>query len=313
MSTARIDHILCPTDFSPFSGQALRHAIALTQSFHAHLKVIHVIPEVFLRGESVYASDSWILTPDVRQAVEAEMQRFLQPARDAGIDHETEIRSGTPWTEILVAAKEKPSDLVVLGSHGHGGLHRLVLGSVAEKLIRSLPCAVMSVRHEGGPTSLTPGRIAHILCATDFSETSNQTFETAIAIASRNGAKVTLLHVIERFPDVKAVEYGALGADPSNPGLERHAVERLQQLIASVDARGVEIEPKAKVGRAYKEILTMAATEPTDLIMIGAQGHGVIEHLLFGSNAHHVVRAATCPVLTVRMRSKDDDGARTEA
>ncbi|MEO6401157.1 MAG: universal stress protein [Vicinamibacteria bacterium] len=306
MTKVNIERILYPTDFSPFSVQALRHALAFAKLFQARLKVVHVIPEVFLRGESVYASASWLLTPEIRQNVEEEMRRFLQPARDARIDHETEIRSGDPWKEVLLSAEEMPADLVVLGTHGHGGLDRFVLGSVAEKLIRRLPCPVMSVSQEEGRTWAAPGLISRILCAFDFSDTSNQSLDLAIAIASRNGAEVTLLHVIELFPDVKAITYGASASDdPSHRDLERHAVSRLQKVIAEADIKGVRIEPRAVVGRAYKEILRIAASETFDLIMIGAQGHGAIEHFLFGSNAQHIVRAATCPVLTVRAPKHD--------
>lgn len=306
MTTATIDRILYPTDFSPFSVQALRHALALAKSFKARLKVVHVIPEVFLKGESIYASASWLLTPEVRQSVEEEMHRFLGPAREARIDHETEIRVGNPWKEVLAAAEEMPADMVVLGTHGHGGLDRLVLGSVAEKLIQRLPCSVMSVSREEGRTWAAPGLISRILCAFDSFDTSSPVLDMAIAIASKCKAELTLLHVVEQFRDIQAVTYGGMaGIDPTSNDLERYAVERLRQVIAGADVKGVQIETRAVVGRAYKEILRMAATGPTDLIMIGAQGHGVIEHLRFGSNAQHIVRAATCPVLTVRASTHD--------
>ncbi len=132
MTGASIDRILCPTDFSLFSSQALRHALALARAFHARLKVVHVILDSIPGVEAVYGGVPWLPTAADRQRVDEEMHRFLEPAREARVDHETEVREGEPWREIVDAAREMEADLVVMGTHGRGGFEHLVLGSVAE-------------------------------------------------------------------------------------------------------------------------------------------------------------------------------------
>ena len=294
-----VDRILFPTDFSPFSAHALRHALALARRFKARLKVVHVIPHVFPSGEADYFVAPWLMTPETRQHIDDELRRFLTPAREARVDHQTEVCEGDPWREIAQLAEEMPADLVVMGTHGRGGLERLFLGSVAEKLIRRLPCPVLTVCHEEGRTWDAPGLITRIVCATDFSETSGEALRLALTFADGDDSQMTLLHVVESVPDFgEALAIPHVG--PLRQDLETAAHERLRKMIEGAASEGVKITPRVVFGRAYKEILRVAAEERADLLVVGAQGHGVIEHMLSGSNAQHVIRGATCPVLTVR-------------
>ena len=303
MMTTRttIDRILFPTDFSPFSAHALRHAMALARRFKARLKAVHVIPHVFPAGDSDYFAAPWLMTPETRKNVEEEMRRFLAPVREARINHETEVCEGDPWREVVSLAEEMPADLVVMGTHGRGGLEHLFLGSVAEKLIRRLPCPVLTVCHEEGRTWEAPGLITRIVCATDFSETSAEAVQMALGFAQENQAELTLLNVVEGAPDFGDPTYIALPyMGPLRQDLEKAARERLQRMVEGASGTGVKVETRVAFGRAYKEILRVAAEVRADLVVVGAQGHGVIEHMLSGSNAQHVIRGATCPVLTVR-------------
>src|SRR6185369_13662644 len=117
------------------------------------------------------------------------------------ITYETEVCEGEPWREIVSLAEEMPSDLVVMGTHGRGGLEQLLLGSVAEKLIPRLPCPVLTVCHEEGRTWDAPGLVSRVVCATDFSETSSETLRVALSFAEPSGSEVILFHVVEGAPD----------------------------------------------------------------------------------------------------------------
>ena len=301
MASASIDRILCPTDFSVFSIQALRHALALARTFHSRMKVVHVMLDSIPGVEAVYGGAPWLPTADDRRRVDEEMRRFLEPAREARVDHETEVREGEPWREIVDAAVEMEADLVVMGTHGRGGFEHLVIGSVAEKLIRRLPCPVLTVSHEEARTWAAPGLVTRILCATDFSGMSAEALRVALALAERHRAPITLLHVVESLPDRDAAAHRALlDLDSLRADLERRATERLRRIIADMAAPHVAFETRVAAGCVHREILRTAAEERADLIVIGAQGHGILAHLLSGSNAQHVIRAATCPVLTVR-------------
>lgn len=299
---AAIERILFPTDFSPFAAQALRHALALAQKFKARLKVVYVIPQMLRLSDSAYTAEPWLITPEARRQVEQDMREFLQPLREARLDHEVEIGEGEPWQEILTMAHQMSADLVVMGTHGRSGLERLFLGSVAEKLIRRLPCPVLTVSHEEGRTWEAPGLVTRILCATDFSETSTLALDLALALNEAYSAEITVVHVVESFPDFGDPRYPSLPALGNlREDYERKAEERLQGVLASAGESG-RVRGLVVSGRAYKEILRLAATERADLIVIGAQGHGALEHLLSGSNAQHIIRRATCPVLSVRPR-----------
>lgn len=301
MTATQFQRVLCPTDFSHFSAQALRHAVALARQFGSRLKVVHVIPQLFPDGESLYASAPWLTTPEIRQRVNEEMKTFLEPLRVARINHEIEIREGDPWREIVTAADEMAADLAVLGTHGRGGLDRLFLGSVAEKLVRRLPCPVLSVSHEEGLTWAAPGLVTRIVCATDFSPISIEAFHMALGLARRFKAEITLLHVVENLPDIKDPTYvPILDIGPLRDDLDQGATTRMKALIAEAGDLAAKIEPRVAFGRAYKEVLRCSVEERADLLVIGAQGHGVFEHMFFGSNAQHMIRGATCPVLTVR-------------
>lgn len=304
MNHPPIERVLCPTDFSPFSTQALRHALALTRQFGSRLKVLHVISHSVPSAEARYRSAPWAATPEFRDRIDEEMREFLQPLREARIDHEIEVREGDPWRGILDASVEMSSDLVVLGTHGRSGLERLFLGSVTEKLVRRLPCPVLTVSHEEGRTWAAPGLIKAILCATDFSETSNEAFRMAVAFAEAFDARITLLHAVESLPDFgEATRIATLDVRPLRDDLEYEARERLDKAVAEVSENAFRVTPRVECGRAYREILRTAAEERSDLVVIGAQGHGLVEHMLSGSNAQHVIRSATCPVLTARTKS----------
>jgi nucleotide-binding universal stress UspA family protein len=305
MTTAFVpfERILLPTDFSGFSTQALRHALALARKFNARLKVVHVIQGFYPVGDAMLTAAP---PAEGRKMAENDAHAFMAPARDVGIDYDLEIREGNPWREILAAAAEMPADLVVMGTHGRGGPERFLLGSVAEKLSHRLPCPVMTVCHDEGKAFEAPSLIARVLCATDFSENSERASRFALALAASLGAKVTLLHSIEHMPDLGAARYRMVVPDvePLLKEIERAASERLGKAADALKGEFADVEITARLGAgpAYKEIVRVADDERADLIVIGAQGHGMFEHLLSGSNAQQVIRRATCAVLTVRPR-----------
>jgi nucleotide-binding universal stress UspA family protein len=237
----------------------------------------------------------------LRKEAEEEMERFLAPAREVRLDYEVELVEGDPAREIQAAAEEWPAHLVVMGTHGRGGLERLVLGSVTEKLMRRLPCSVLSVCHEEGRTWEAPGLVRRILCPTDFSEAAALATNHALSLAERLGADLTLLHVIEGVPVPGEPLYRVVPeAEPLRQALEERARAQLRAAAPPDLGPRLRLRERLVVGRAYSEILRAAAEERPDLIVMGAQGDGPLGHMLFGANAHHVVREATCPVLTVR-------------
>jgi nucleotide-binding universal stress UspA family protein len=297
MTPSRIEHILCPTDYSEFSDRALLHAIALARAFEAKLKVVHVIPYLASGFESAYGAAPWLMTPEIRENARTTMDQFLAPARAARVDHTSEVREGNPWEEVLAAARETRADVVVLGTHGRGGFDRLLIGSVAEKLIRRLDCSVLAVCHESGHALKAPHEIRRIVIATDFASSSLKGLSDGLAIARKTGADVTVVHAIEHAPEPHAHPEAA----SYRAALLEEGLSKVKQALAEAGGEPRDT-PRIAFGRPSEQILDVAASEGADLIVMGAQGHGMIEHLISGSNTQHVIRNASCPVLIARHR-----------
>jgi nucleotide-binding universal stress UspA family protein len=136
----------------------------------------------------------------------------------------------------------------------------------------------------------------------DFSATSDRALRYAFSLAEEAKARMTLLHVLEWFPDQEIREHRHFDVPEYRRFLEEDARRRLAEAIPE-DVR-TWCEPTAKVacGKAYREILGVAADEASDAIVMGVHGRGAFDLALFGSTTNHVVRQAHCPVLTVRGR-----------
>jgi nucleotide-binding universal stress UspA family protein len=153
--------VLVPTDFSPPSRRALACGQSLARVFGASLHVLHAVEEPLAQGWAGYTLP--IMLEPLRAEAMAEERRRLEQAvpsceRD---DPPTElvVRVGDPAHSIVDFARERGVDVIVMGTHGRGGVAHLLLGSVAERVVREAPCAVLTVR-EKEAASLAVGRTA---------------------------------------------------------------------------------------------------------------------------------------------------------
>jgi nucleotide-binding universal stress UspA family protein len=135
--------ILVPTDFSPHAEQALQEALALATRDKAHVLLVHVLPLLTFAWGEEWALAQTDLEDKIR--TDAEEQLAAIAAQHPGL-METCVRWGDPSTAICLVAKERQSDLIVMSTHGRTGLARVFIGSVAERVVRYAPCAVLIVR-----------------------------------------------------------------------------------------------------------------------------------------------------------------------
>jgi len=302
----QLKNILCPIDFSDFSARALRHAVAMAWRYDALLSVLHVVPNpVIYGGEMTYFPPPVFDHTAIRKQAAQELRRFVEPALLDRVRVAQEVKDGVPWRVIRASAETLKADLLVMGTHGVSGFEHLLLGSVTEKVLRSVECPVLTVCHEEGRTWQAPGLISRILCATDLSDSSAATIAFALSLAAENQAQVRFLHVIESLPQVGERVYPPpFEIGPLRNELMQMAARKLHDAIPD-DARAwCGIEERVEVGTAYKAILRLAAEDQPDMIVMGSQTRLSLGDLLFGSTSQHVVRAATCPVLTVRPSRK---------
>jgi nucleotide-binding universal stress UspA family protein len=142
----RMRHILVPTDFSEGSTEAFETALDMARDSGARLTLFHVhhVPTM------VFPDVILPLTPELMQNVQHSADLVLDQLREravaAGVDTDCKTTFGSTHTEIIDAAEELGVDLIVIGTHGRGGLSHALLGSVAEKVVRKAPCPVLTVR-----------------------------------------------------------------------------------------------------------------------------------------------------------------------
>jgi nucleotide-binding universal stress UspA family protein len=146
-------HFLVPTDFSAFADQALDYAIRLARTFNARLTLLHIIQPVPMAGVDmgVALPETYLL--ELEEAVQGSMEAALARVTAAGLTGERVVLYGVPFQEIVETAKARQVDIIVMGTHGRTGLMHVLLGSVAEKVVRLAPCSVLVVR----PLANAPG------------------------------------------------------------------------------------------------------------------------------------------------------------
>jgi len=144
-----IRKILCPVDFSENSEHALDYAIAFAEANKARLQILHVMePPVYAMPSYPVVSDFAVeAVREFRKSCEDRLQELTERVRERYPDIESSLVTGTPFIEIIATAKEEDVDLLVLGTHGRTGLAHMLVGSVAEKIVRKAPCPVLTVRH----------------------------------------------------------------------------------------------------------------------------------------------------------------------
>jgi nucleotide-binding universal stress UspA family protein len=135
--------ILVPTDFSDPSGSALTYARAFGETFGAALHLLHVIDEALFFA--------WEAPPlardDIETSARRQLEQLLTDAERQRFNATLVLRTGSPFVEIVRYAREQNIDLIVMGTHGRGPIAHMLIGSVAEKVVRKAPCPVLTVRH----------------------------------------------------------------------------------------------------------------------------------------------------------------------
>jgi len=145
----QIQRILCPVDFSDSSDHALRYASALAETFGAELTLLHVVAPIVaaLPGETALPNT---LQADIDELADACRERLEQTVGKlvaSGLTVQHKVLNGVPFIEIIRYAREVETDLIVMGTHGRTGFGHLLIGSVAERVVRKAPCPVLTVKH----------------------------------------------------------------------------------------------------------------------------------------------------------------------
>jgi nucleotide-binding universal stress UspA family protein len=269
--------------------------------YDARLTALHVVPTfepMEVRAGALF-DPVRIVEPMPREEVLEALGQALEGA-GVGSDEAAVVAEAGPTAETIVdQVVTRDADLLVIGTHGRGGLERFLLGSVADEVLRNAPCPVLTVPPHAPASPSAPVTLRHIVCPVDFSPAALQAVGFALDLGRRAKASVTLLHAIEWLADEEPRELVHFNVPEFRQHLVDKARDRLDALLAQEpDAAGL-VEPMVVLGRAYRQVLRVAADQGAELIVMGALGRGEPGLTRFGSTTHQVVRAASCPVLTV--------------
>jgi nucleotide-binding universal stress UspA family protein len=292
-----IRHILCPLDLSDASPTIYRYATALAIRYRASLTVLELLWVGFPVGQP--AGQAPVLTPAELEEYDAELDRFVGEHTPRDLEVRKVLRETPIVSGILQEAKAGPADLIVIGTHGRGGFARLVLGSVAEKVIRLAPCPVLIVPTRARGAAAEGAPFKTIVCALDFSPASLVGLRHALSLAQESGSRLCLVHVLD-WPTDRPVPPG-LGPELASVRRSTEDAARLELKAAVTEEarQWCDCREEVAVGRPYEEILRIASERDADLIVLGMHGRTIVERALFGSTATQVVRRSSCPVLTV--------------
>jgi nucleotide-binding universal stress UspA family protein len=214
------------------------------------------------------------------------------------------IRAGRPHEQIINLAREINADLITLATRGHSGLKHLLLGSTAERVVRSAPCPVLVVRKrkQKAKGSREPFAIRTILVPTDFSRCSLAGAEYAAFLAGKLNATLRLFHAIYPYTNYVFVDRAGVRVSGLAEAMEETARQEMDALKQMEFLRGLTVQTETLPGTAVDEICAAAGSPDVDLIVISSHGRTGLKHALIGSVAEHIVRYADRPVLVVPSR-----------
>src|SRR5260370_8385112 len=285
-----LKNILFATDFSQAADAAAPIAIQIARRYGAKVYGVHVNRFDDYTG---VAPNAWAAMAEAAEKETKEDAGRLNEQLQ-GIEHEVVIGKGNIWEFLSSLIKYKEIDFIVLGTRGRTGLGKVILGSVAEQILRQSPCPVLTVGPHVNLWSDEYAKMREILYATDLAADFPIAAPYAISLAQENQAHLVLLHVIE---DAKA---GDLVDSPEVVDLKDR---KLQQLVT--EQAGLWCDPTYIVeqGPGAEKILDVAKRRHTDLIVLGARpAKGLATHLNIGP-VHKGGSQATCPVLPCRALS----------
>lgn len=263
--------ILVSTDGSPESESAFAAIMPLVRAYAPEVTVLYVFED-----------------PEASFMPPAHVARTCGALRANNVNASLELREGLPAEEILQVARSKNVDLIAMSTHGRGGVVRLIVGSVAEEVLRRTEIPLLVTR---------PGTTVHewsrIVVALDGSERSESILPEAARLSQKLGARMDVLRVAMPVVAAGAGE-APIMLPPEDPlPYLNGVVKRLKE--QGVDARAVACE-----GRASEQILRHVTESGASLLCMTTHGRSGLARILLGSVAEEVVRKAPCPVLLQR-------------
>ncbi|HEX6086190.1 MAG TPA: universal stress protein [Thermoanaerobaculia bacterium] len=277
MTTASLQRILVPTDLSDFATASLGWARLFQRRLGGRLTLLYAnqpwVPFDIIEGPAAYALQT---SPEFRQRVVRDLREYVTThLPDAGDTVETRIVDDAPARAILETADAIDADLIVMGTHGRTGWRRVLLGSVAEKVVHHTDRRVLCIPPGAAPS------IGKIVCPVNFTAIARTALEEAATLAATFDAELLVVHVTDAAEDGRDVE-GEFAA-----WIEPHVRTRCR--YTHVVAHG----------NAAEETISAAHEAQADLIVLGSRHHRFADASVIGATTERVIRFAKRPVMAV--------------
>jgi nucleotide-binding universal stress UspA family protein len=283
-----VDRILGAVDLGPISPDIIRWSGLFGSTFGSQIEVFHVYwfdypPYITQSLAESLLSDSELR----RKAIEEELSTLAKEYLPSKAKWSLGIAEGQTTTALLARLEAEPVDLVALGSHGRSGIARLMLGSVAESLIRSVTIPVLVIR-SGSDTRSEPA-VREIMVPVNFTSHSKRGVEIGAYLASKFGARLHIIHALE------------------GQGFRKDTLRQLCDWVPSSSREQCEIKEVVREGNAAEQVVLAAREESVDLVVLGAEHRPFLEFTTLGTTAERVVRHCPCSTLVLPLPSRHGD------
>jgi nucleotide-binding universal stress UspA family protein len=283
--------ILVATDLSELDRLM---PFALEQASHSHSRLIllhalAVSAAMPLGSPEMSHYDPW----SGLELAEKALKPWCESARRFGVACDALVREGHPTDQIIATARQFQADRILLGTRSRSKLGKVLIGSVAEQVLRAVNLPVMTV----GPEAYLPAQGSYerrvVLHATTLRETSLKSAALAGRFAAEWKAKLVLLHVLPPLDEMQRK------GQPT--GFDSAAMQELRAMAAMIGAEsGGEVEPVVIHGNPSIEILAQSVEQKASVIVLGATHRSALENLTRDRTVYRVLAHARCPVLTLR-------------
>lgn len=275
-------------DLSPASAAVLEWTSLFARRFAAQVQILHVmwppVPRAVDKDEGQALLEEY---EERRVELHRDLRAQVGEVLGHEIRYEVGVGVGHPVKVVLDHVAQSHPELIVLGSHGHDGMARSLLGSVAENVVResAFPTLVVKPR-ESGPGAAT---VKSVLCPVDLTRVATQALDASASVAAAFGASLQVLRVL---PD-----------DAKDPEAELTA---LREWVPEVVRQRCPVMEAVRCGHTAEQIIVFARQHAIDLVVVGAEPRRFLEFTVMGRTTERILRHGPCSVLLLRMESESN-------
>jgi len=294
----KLSRILCPIDFSNCSISALKIALSIVNNSNIEIHLFHAI---LMHEEDSFLNDEDIPNLEQKYDILSERAReklsvLLKDEQNNPAIKYVSRRGFSASEEILRYIDDESFDLIVMGTHSRSLMREILLGSVAEKIIRLSPIPVMTVREN----SKIPEKKQSILVPIDFSDHSRHALEYALKWADMNSGRIIMLHVVKE--DIHPEFYNKFGGSlfETDVKFKEHAIAEMKNLRDQFKFEHIETQFAVTIDEPARGIVDFVKQNDIHLIVIATHGLSGFEHFILGSTTERVLHMSPIPTLVIK-------------